>query len=135
MTTIDDPGMLNAFMEFGHVIRVVDGVASDTDIPSVIHTWAPSVYDGELDQLPGHRWSLLKGWSNQDRYSGPIMHDSEFIGGSLAQHILDTPGYWVALVSDYFCGEDCDQDDHEDCEMITEGWALAFHPLIEADGS
>ena len=28
------------------------------------------------------------------------MHTSEFIGGALAEHIISTPGYWVACAVD-----------------------------------
>jgi hypothetical protein len=43
-------------------------------------------------------WTVEYGWSGQNsgKYNGPFMDDSEFIGGSLAEHILTTPGYWVA---------------------------------------
>lgn len=40
-------------------------------------------------------WEVLDGWSGQYKYSGPIMHASEYIGGDLADHIRETPGYWV----------------------------------------
>lgn len=97
---------LNEVMEFDHVVRVHED-GSVTDEPNV---WAPDLHDGELE---GSEWELLDGYSGQDRYSGPIMHSSEFIGGGMADDILSTPGVYVALV-DY----PTDDDDPE-------GWAVA----------
>lgn len=65
---------LNDLLEFDHVVIVAeDGTVSDT--PRDVD--APSLYDGELDDAS---WSMLDGYSGQDRYSGPIMHNSEFVG-------------------------------------------------------
>lgn len=51
------------------------------------------------EHQPRHGWDLLDGWSGQDGYSGPLMHQSEYIGGGMARHILNTPGIYVALVN------------------------------------
>jgi hypothetical protein len=104
--TEETPDTLNARMEIDHVIRVLeDGTV--LDVPDV---WAPCLYDGELE---GSQWSLLDGWSGQDRYSGPIMHASEYIGGGMARWILENPGTYVAVV-------DQPTDNTE-----PEGWAVA----------
>lgn len=42
-------------------------------------------------------WSLLTGFTGQYGYHGPAMHPSEYIGGGLARHILDTPGLYTVL--------------------------------------
>lgn len=106
---------LNDVMEFDHVIEVhADG--SVTGAPAGIY--APSLWDGELDD---DSWTLMNGYSGQDRYAGPIMHNSEFIGGRMEIDILATPGYYVALVSSY--SEDADGFDDE--EGNVEGWAVA----------
>lgn len=132
---------LNSIMEFDHVIEVhADGTV--TDAPNIRELWAPELTDDVLDMAaPG--WSLMTGYSGQEGYSGPVMHNSEFIGGQLARDILNTPGYYVAIVSNYLpeacdeCGADPNEgDDHkEECsedgmvgsgETTTEGWAVAF---------
>lgn len=111
---------LNSVMEFDHVIRVQgDGTVTDAE-PDV---WAPNLYDGELES--SSKWALMKGWSGQDRYFGPIMHDSEYIGGRMADAILETPGLYVAIVC-YYLG------DAEADEIDSEGWAVAY---ITDDGS
>lgn len=101
---------LNDVMEIDHVIQVhADG--SITDAPSGI--WAPSLYDGEVDDA---RWVLMKGYSGQYNYSGPIMHDSEYIGGRMEQDIREAPGFYVALANTYLEND------------VLEGWAVAFRP-------
>ena len=106
------PSTLNAIMEFDHVITVChDGTVTDGP-PGV---YAPSLLDGDISDSC---WRLLNGWSGQYRYSGPVMHNSEYIGGRMAEHILNTPGVYVAIVSDY-------TPEEEDGELITEGWAVA----------
>jgi hypothetical protein len=123
---------LSHLMEFDSPITVhADG--SITEGPRDLY--APSLTDDYLDD---DRWSLLDGYSGQHGYSGPVMHDSEFIGGGLARDILSEPGTYVAIISDYSC-EQCgaagiitDDDGNEeacpDCEApgySTEGWAVA----------
>lgn len=83
---------LNDRMEFDHVIHVhEDGTITDAE-----GVYAPDVYE-DADTI-GDGWSLMNGYSGQDRYSGPHMHASEFIGGAMERDILATPGYYVAVV-------------------------------------
>lgn len=108
---------LENLMEVDHVIRVhEDGTVSE---PSGV--WAPEVYDNgpadgpediQVDSPTGHVWTLLSGWSDQYCYRGPVMHPSEYVGGALAQHILDTPGFWVMTIVNSADG-------------LTDGWVLA----------
>jgi hypothetical protein len=134
---------LNDVMSIDHVIRVwPDGSISEpSDKP-----WAPDVTDnGEAVSDP---WSLMTGYSQQWRYSGPCMHASEFIGGGMARDILEQPGWYVALVaeadqcSEAGC-EECDPHNYTrndeskcpvDCDLCGSdepaGWVVAY---IEAD--
>jgi len=101
-------------MEFDHVVEVKpDG--SVVDAPSV---FVPGLYDDELDDPS---WELLDGYSGQAGYSGPIMHNSEFIGGQLERDIRSNPGYYVVLAN-YVSRED------EDGDTEPEGWAVAYMP-------
>lgn len=99
---------LNARMEIDHVIEVTD----TGDVVDRSDMYAPSLYDSALETTS--EWTLLDGFSGQDRYSGPIMHASEYVGGRMATWILEHPGIYVALV-------DYPLDDTE-----PEGWAVAF---------
>lgn len=103
---------LNDIMSFDHVIEVQSdgGIIARSDI------FAPELHDGEVQST---NWELLDGYSGQDRYSGPIMHNSEFIGGRMEEDIRSNPGVYVALVCTWLDAED---DDDEDA---VEGWAVA----------
>lgn len=110
--TVDN---LSNLMEFDHVIEVhADGHVTE---PSGIY--APTLYEDELDS---DEWDLMNGYSGQHAYSGPVMHNSEFIGGRLAQDILATPGFYVAIVASW------DNDEDEDDNPTVEGWAIAYRP-------
>lgn len=132
---------LNDRMQIDHVIRVrEDGTVTDQGITGV---YAPEIhieYDGPFaeaqisdDQeramatwVKGQGWDILTGWSMN---GGPaIMHASQYIGGRLAAHIRETPGYWVKLSVEIYPGED--DPEHEsnggNGESTYAGWLLAF---------
>ena len=127
------PEHLNAHMEFDHVIQVFENGSVVDDVAAV---WAPEVYDNSPEGGPediavsGEGWTLERGWTGQYSYSGPVMHDSEFIGGDLAEHILSTPGYWVAVVvsgpgcDDENCSGSCDNG----CDD-SYGWVVLHRPF------
>lgn len=108
---------LSDLMDFDRPI-VIGEDGTITDAPSSVR--APELWDGALDSP--REWEMMNGYSGQHGYAGPVMHDSEFIGGGMARDILETPGTYVALVSYYF-PEDGEDDD--DGETIIEGWAVA----------
>lgn len=114
---------LNSLMTIGRVVHVhADGTV--TGAPG-IH--APECYcavlaDGSvtdaaerdmMSEAQSEGWTIESGWTGQYGYRGALMHPSEFIGGCLADHILETPGYWVALVPSF-------SDDSDDA------WVLAY---------
>jgi hypothetical protein len=111
---------LNDLMQVDHVVLVrEDGTVADA--PSSIY--APDIYVGHtgngkeyvLVQAHQNDWSVEYGWSRQYNYAGPVMHPSEFIGGDVADHIMETPGLWAAVVP-----HDMDADD------LSDGWVLCF---------
>jgi hypothetical protein len=109
---------LNGIMDFDTVIKVDAG----GNVEEVSNVYGPeAAYNGAIEESGG--WSLMDGYSGQSGYSGPIMHDSEYIGGNLAQDILDTPGYYVVIASYY------DGDTEED-DMVAEGWAVAYKESV-----
>lgn len=122
---------LNDIMQFDHVIKVRNGEITDA---SGVH--APEVLfgseDGQIltmherhvrEELERSGWTLETGWSGQYSYSGPIMHQSEYIGGALADHIRETDGFWVAVSAEMWPYED-DNDSPDPA-----GWLLLHRDL------
>jgi hypothetical protein len=117
---------LNSVMEFGHLIQVHDdGTVTEPWLlitPETVYQELDSdgqCIDNEVHDLPDG-WSLMNGYSGQCGYSGPVMHTSEFIGGRMADDILSTPGFYVAVAVDGLLPEGADDD--EDTNI---GWAVA----------
>ena len=149
---------LNEIMEFDHIIQVhKDGTITDSDM-SVGSTEAyfdlRVMPDGEDDFYMSTGWELLRGFTGQYSYNGPVMHPSEFIGGGLERHIRETPGYYVALVVEAVephvwqvarmtgtrtcerCGLlPLDSDDMESMCLTDEpaGWAVAYKESNETE--
>lgn len=126
---------LSAAMEFDHVIRVhEDGTVSDgypdlmaPDITMEVDADGSAVDDSEDDlrrMARSYGWELLDSWTGQCGYRGVVMHSSEYIGGGLADHILDTPGYYVAVTVECM-GPDNDPDENEN-PYEPAGWAIAY---------
>lgn len=111
-------------MDFDHVIEVLeDGTVRDAGIygPESVHV---CVDDEGYVMMPEtfvglEGWRLLTGFTGQYGYAGPIMHPSEYIGGGLERHILENPGYHVAVVV---------YDDSPDSEVV--GWAVAYREKV-----
>lgn len=123
MRATPTPETLSDLMEFDHVIQVhEDGTV--TDAPGV---YGPEYLEGSTDGTRediGPDWDLVTdGYTGQYGYSGPIMHNSESIGGALARDILALPGYYVALVCLWPDDTETDQDGPH-----AEGWAVAYRP-------
>ena len=108
---------LNEIMEFDHVIRVTDDLRAVSE-PRIC---APETMGMEIQ---GDGWEWMDGYSGQDRYSGPHMHQSEFIGGRMEVDIANTPGIYVAVVVG--CDHDpdyCDSGPGGECATPTE-WGV-----------
>lgn len=75
-------------------------------------------------------WEFFsRGYSGQHGYNGPEMHSSEYLGGGLAQDILNTPGEYALVPVRYECDEDsCGElweDDEENCgDIHMESWVV-----------
>lgn len=116
---------LSDVMQDSHPIRVhKDGSVSEPR--DIFAPELPTIDDGDdmLDHAArDHGWELLRGWTGQYGYNGPVMHPSEYVGGKLARHILETPGYYVAVAVD----DSPDDPGHG-------GWVVAYRePMSEAE--
>lgn len=94
---------LNAEMDFDHIIYS-HGDGTISDVNPYVSLRDPDIYtceqeDGTWTEASAEGpWSLLTGFTGQYAYNGPQMHASEYIGGGLARHILETPGFYIATV-------------------------------------
>jgi len=121
---------LNEIMDFDHVILVSeDGTISDSTEDPYFDLQMVKGDDGQWHDefsIP-EGWELLKGFTGQYSYNGPVMHSSEFIGGGLERHIRETPGHYVALV--VYADTDAAGTDEDPIETEPAGWAVAYKPL------
>ena len=133
---------LNGLMTIDHVVHVhSDGRVTDNDTQGI---YAPEItcdYSGPfaeaqimgehiaamVESVKAQGWTLETGWSGAylTRGDDPIMHASEFIGGALAEHIRETPGYWVALTVELHPGEDDPEYNDGNGESDAAGWVVA----------
>lgn len=104
---------LHHLTDFDSPFRIAEGGY----IKKATGIYAPDLLNDELSGAQG--WEFINGFSGQDRYAGPIMHESEYLGGGMAQYVLDNPGVYV-LVAAYYDPE----DEAEDSAVEIHGWAL-----------
>lgn len=137
---LERPG-LNEVMDLDRVIRV-DKTGRVMPVPLLDWNGHLEMYlVGSLEEyrwdddfyVP-EGWELLSGFTGQYGYNGPVMHASEFIGGGLERHILETPGYWVATVVESDCQykePNCNEDSGCNCDPA--GWAVAHKPFTDTE--
>lgn len=127
---------LSDIMEFGHLIRVNEDGSIDEDI-HYVHTpegiYVDTDEDGSIlkehekdmvEEQEREGWSFFTtGYSGQYLYSGPIMHPSEFIGGSLERDIREQAGYYVSVVVD--CMPENEHGEHDSA-----GWAVLYRESL-----
>lgn len=113
------PDTLNGLVEFDAPFMVRPDGTIDTHLPGI---WAPEVYwDDDGPEISSREpWAPVNGYSGQDRYAGPVMHASEYLGGGMARDVLAAPGIYVLVVVT------CLPDD-DDPEPEPAGWMLIRH--------
>lgn len=118
---------LDSLMQMDHVIRVDDDGLVWDDVSGM---YAPEVIafvddDGQYtdsterdmaESIRKQGWEPQGGWSGQQGTTSEdyTMHDAEFVGGNLAEHIIGTPGLWVV------CEVRTDEDGDDNCA----GWIV-----------
>lgn len=116
---------LSEAMDFDHPVRVdTDGTVTDEGLENV---HAPELMD---ETIYSDEWEFFStGYTGQYGYNGPILHNSEQIGGGLERDILASPGVYVAVVAQWTAEEGAGDDGSS---TSIEGWAVL--KLIEKDG-
>lgn len=116
-----DSNSLNSMIEFDSPFQVHEDGTVTTYLPSV---YSPSVNDWEGNtgkpEIEGSGWDFVDGFSGQYSYSGPVMHNSEFLGGGMAKHVLDHPGIYVVTA----VWHSFDEEDEYGQTGEHEGWVL-----------
>lgn len=109
---------LNNAVDFDAPFRVSEGgfISREDGL------YAPEMFLNEEFSEQGDKWELISGFSGQDSYAGPIMHSSEYLGGAMAQYVLDNPGVYVLMAAQW---EDEETPYSETDGYYTEGWILA----------
>lgn len=134
---------LNGLVEFDCPFRSF----GDGTISNVTGIYAPdTLYGNEIEDkdrtkyvypFPGYSdWELISGFRGQDSYSGPVMHNSEYLGGGMAEYVLENAGVYVLMAvswppendEDEPCCPECGYHHKVECncpEDEIEGWVLA----------
>ena len=122
---------LNSLVEF-YCPFIVHGDGRVTTNPTGA-PYCPEVHHvehGNGVEICDERWGFVDGFSGQFRYSGPVMHASEYLGGRMAEHVLSQPGTYCLAVVEVI--DDPDDDDPEPA-----GWILLYidppAELVEPD--
>lgn len=126
---IDKLGKAIDAQEFGHVFQVTrHGVV---DGPAGIY--APEIYNDDTTDIAfeGDKWTALTGYTGQHGYNGAVMRSSEFIGGRLAEDIVEMsaeaeaegrPLLWTVTTVEVL-----PDDDEEEPEPA--GWAILYREI------
>lgn len=115
------PDTLKRLVEFDCPFTV-DEQGNVTDRLEGVH--APDLLDDELSDTAWSFWST--GYTRQDSYSGPVMHNSEQLAGGMARDLLAEPGTYCLVVA-YWSPE----GDDENVPLDAEGWAVV---QLKAEG-
>ena len=95
---VNDDGTLELSGNFAPDVWGEQGHAD----PVVEDDFAPDVWGQQ-----GQGWEFFsRGYTGQHGYNGPEMHQSEYLGGRLADDILATPGEYAVVGVNYDCDED-----------------------------
>lgn len=118
---------------FNHVFQVTaDGIAGG---PGGVYAPESVEHDATHDILiegvpykeRNGGWWPLTGHTNQDRYHGAVLHDSEFVGGGLARDIIERSAEWERddqpLLWTMVVVRDPDDEDHD------AGWAVLYRDM------
>ena len=128
---------LDFIMDFDRVIQVHEN-GTVSDVNALLAPTLAMEVDGDgqsihandediISQAAAAGWSLLSGFTGQHGYRGPIMHPSEFIGGVLANVILEKPGYYVSVVVE--CEHPENRQGETDNPLNPAGWAVAYREV------
>lgn len=115
-------GNLNSLAEFDAPFQIVNG-----ELVRPADVWAPEVYHSEENDIDiqGDGWYAMTGYTGQDRYNGPVMHASEYLGGGMAEDLIEMateePDTVFVVVT-----VEVLPDDDDDEEPNPAGWVVLY---------
>lgn len=116
-TAVLERPSLNDAMEFDSAYYVTaQGTVEHAD-----GEYAPSFIDDECDDPD---WEPLSGFTGQHGYNGPVMHQSEYIGGALEQYMWDNPGTYAIVEATVTTDEDGEDLGMGDWDDPPAGWVI-----------
>ena len=121
MRTASHRDTLNGAVEFD-TVRSVPQRDIETQIDGF---YAPEVsWADDTHHVESGEWIPVDGYSHQYRYSGPVMHASEYLGGAMADAVLEAGGIYVLVVVEVI-----DDPNHDYSRENPEpaGWILLQH--------
>jgi hypothetical protein len=115
-----DPKDLNGWVEFDSPFEV-DG---EGNVRQKWELYVPSYFDDEIDGSGWETWS--QGYTGQYSYQGPVMHNSEYLGGRMASDLLAEPGVYVLTPAHWrpTIEDEADPDFNIDNYDDIEGWVV-----------
>lgn len=131
-----DTGILSGATDLGNGNQVYDFISQTTD----------GVYcapGNEIDFMSCN----LQDWDNLSRfYTGQhtapaAMHDSEYVGGKLAEDMARVPGEYYLPYIMWWCDSNCDCGGDgvlpggDYCELDIEGWLVMYRDIFDTEES
>lgn len=111
-------------LDFDTVYRIVG-----SDVEVINDIYAPSVYHSATDDvnIDGSGWECLTGMTAQYLYNGAVMHQSEYIGATIAKRLSEMSEDDVVFATVVVSVIDGDEEDSSD---DVAGWAIAYRNRI-----
>lgn len=133
--SVVDAENLNSKVEFDSPFRVVGTL---DDGRTVIENRLENVYAPEVhlyvdregsgvgdEEIGSEDWTAVNGYSGQHGYRGPTMHDSEFLGGRMAEDVLeDVGGIYTLVTVECMPNWEASEEELDEVRNNSAGWML-----------
>lgn len=93
---------------------------------------SPSFTPGEdinLGDIGMGEWDNLSSQYTGQHGAPNSMHDSEYLGGGMAEEIANTPGEYAMPYITWYCETDCECEDDESHDQDIEGWLILHRDI------
>lgn len=130
--------------EDGHVPYDCHDLGNGNHVYGFISSMSDGVYCAP-GESPDMAAANLGDWDNLShmytgRYGGGwSMHDSEYVGGRMAEDFARVPGEYALPYVTWYCESDCDCEGDgvlpggDYCEQDTEGWLAMYRNIFDTE--